>query len=598
MPQHAIPERGQIAPQYQWTLTDIYPTTADWERDFAAIEAAIAGMDAVREALSPTKESILATLKAQEAAHQKLERAWGYAYMKHDEDGRESQAQAMNDRIQSLGARVGAATAFIAPALLQMPEALLRDCLADPAFADYDRLLFGLLRNRAHVLPAEQEALLAQADEIGSAAQNTYGMLTTVDMEFPTIEGEDGQPTLVNSARLLTLLSSHDARVRRDAWLAMMGAYARYGNTFAALYAASVKNDGFHAHARGFASARAHSLFDSEIPETVYDALLDAVAERLPALHRYMRLKQKGLGLETLNLWDLYAETTRDFDIKVSYEEAFALILEALAPLGEDYIATLRAAQHEGWVDAFENQGKRGGAYSSGVYGVHPFVLMSFEGTLDSTSTLAHELGHAMHSHLSAQKQPFAKYDYTLFAAEVASTVNEILLTSYLLGKYPEAAAQQSLLGMLLEQFRGTVFRQTMFAAFEKETHLMQDRDEALTAQALSDVYEGINQRYYGAGCTVDPAVRAEWMRIPHFYRAFYVYQYATGFSAAVCIARKILREGAPAVAGYRKFLEAGGSMPPIDALRMAGVDMETPEPVREALDWFEELVGKFEGLV
>ncbi|MDR0929808.1 MAG: M3 family metallopeptidase, partial [Oscillospiraceae bacterium] len=255
-------------------------------------------------------------------------------------------------------------------------------------------------------------------------------------------------------------------------------------------------------------------------------------------------------------------------------------------------------ARDAGWVDAYENQGKSSGAYSMGMFGVHPFILMSFEGTLDSTSTLAYELGHAMHSHFSAQKQPYAKADYTLFAAEVASTVNEILLTSHLLAKYTEPAAQQSLLGMLLEQFRGTVFRQTMFAAFEKETHLMQERGEALTQQALSDLYEGINRRYYADGCTVDPAVRAEWMRIPHFYRAFYVYQYATGFSAAVCIARKILREGAPAVAGYRKFLEAGGSMPPIDALRMAGVDMETPEPVREALDWFEELVGGFEKLV
>ncbi|MDR0930020.1 MAG: M3 family metallopeptidase, partial [Oscillospiraceae bacterium] len=382
MPQNTVPERAQIAPQYQWKLTDIYPTPADWQREFEAIEAGIAEMDAVREALSPSKESILATMNAVDALSRKMERAWGYAFMKHDEDGREPNAQAMNDRMQSLGAKMGAATAFLAPALLQMPESLLQDCLSDPAFADFDRQLFGLLRNRAHVLPAEQEALLAQAAEIGNAAQNTYGLLTDADMESPTIEGEDGQPILVTDARMHTLLSGHDARVRRDAWLAKMGSYARLGNTFASLYGASVKNDVFHARVRGFASARAQSLFGYEIPETVYDALLAAVEERLPALHRYMRVKQKALGLETLNLWDMYAETTRDFDLKVTYEEAFALVMDALAPLGDDYIATLREARDAGWVDAYENQGKSSGAYSMGMFGVHPFILMSFEGTL------------------------------------------------------------------------------------------------------------------------------------------------------------------------------------------------------------------------
>ncbi|MDR0929807.1 MAG: oligoendopeptidase F [Oscillospiraceae bacterium] len=598
MPQNTVPERAQIAPQYQWKLTDIYPAPADWQREYEAIEAGIAAMDAVREVLSPNKESILAAYTAVDALSRKMVRVWGYAMTKHDEDEREPHAQAMYDRMLSLDARVDAATAFLAPALLQMPESLLQDCLADPAFADFDRQLFGLLRNRAHVLPAEQEALLAQAQEIGNAAQSTYELLTDADMESPTIEGEDGQPILVTDARMHTLLSGRDARVRRDAWLANMGSYARYGNTFASLYAASVKNDVFLARVRGFASARAHTLFNSETPETVYDALLDAVEERLPALHRYMRLKQKALGLEELNLWDMYAETTRDFDLKLTYEEAFALVMEVLAPLGDDYIATLGEARDAGWVDAFENQGKYSGAYASMVYGVHSFVLMNFEGTLDSTSTLAHELGHAMHDHLSAQKQPFAKYEYKAFAAEVASTLNEILLIIHLLDRHPEPAAQQSLLGMLLEQFRGTVFHQSMFAAFEKETHLMQERGEALTQQALSDLYESLNRRYYAGGCTVDPAVRAGWMRIPHFYCAFFVYLYATGFSAAVCIARKILREGAPAVAGYRQFLEAGDALSPIDALRLAGVDMETPEPVREALDWFKELVGTFEKLV
>ncbi len=613
-----IRARKDIDASAKWRLTDIYPTEAAWEADFAAAKDAVGGIAEVQKALASTADSILMALGAVSALGRRVEKLYSYARMRRDEDSRESGPQAMTDRISSLAVRAEAAGAFLRPALLAMPETLLTACAKDPAFAEYDRVLHDVLRNRPHTLPAEQEALLAEAGELGGAPGTIYSMFTEADLTFPAIKGENGKKTPVSDARLLTLLGSRDGRVRKDAYETVMTTYGKYGNAIAATYAASVKADVFEARARKFPSAIEATLFGNEIPVAVYDALLTAIDERLPALNRYQATKQKALGLDMLHLWDLYVDTAKDFEMKLSYDEAYELVLTALAPLGGAYVDVLRQAKGAGWVDVYENAGKHHGAYSWGCYDAHPYVLMNFEGTLDSASTLAHELGHAMHSYLSNAAQPYAKADYTLFAAEVASTVNEILLSCYLLAKHtnndsgtepkipghekdsarnPDRLARQSLLGTLLEHFRTTVFRQTLFATFEKETHAMQERGEALTKDALSALYYGINEKFYGQGCAIDDAVRYEWMRIPHFYRAFYVYQYATGFSAAVCIARRILKEGQKAVDGYMKFLSAGGSLPPLDALRLAGVDMATPGPVREALEWFEEILREFEGV-
>ncbi len=592
---NGIRAREDIAASDKWRLDHIYPSIEAWEADFAAAQAEITAMDDVRAALAPNMESILSTLGTVARLSERIKKLYRYARMLRDEDSRLSGPQALADRAESLSVRASASAAFLTPALLQMPEALLHECAVSPTFADYDRQLLEVLRSRPHTLPAEQEVLLARADEIGGGPEAIYTLLTSADISFPTITGEDGQPMSVNDARLLTFLSSRDGRVRREAYETVLGTYGKLGNTFAAIYASSVKYDVFTAQARKFGSAREASLFASEIPVPVYDALLEAVYERLPALNRYQATKQKALGLSELHLWDLYVDTAKDFEMKLTYDEAYALVLEALAPLGEDYVGTVTEAKTAGWVDIYENAGKHHGAYSWGTYGVHPYVLLNFRGTLDAASTLAHELGHAMHSYYSGQTQPATKVDYSLFAAEVASTVNEILLSCYLLEKHPEKEAQQSLLGTLLEQFRQTVFRQSLFAAFEMEAHAMQERGEPLTREALSDLHYRLNEKFYGRACIIDDVVRNEWMRIPHFYRAFYVYQYSTGFSAAVCIARRILKEGAPAVEGYRRFLAAGGSMPPITALRMAGVDMETPTPVQDALAWFEEILARYE---
>lgn len=592
--QTAVRARGEIEAQYKWRLEDIFQTVSLWEEAFISAQKAIEEMPSIQSALVPTPKSILDTLTKAVTLNELVERIYSYARMRRDEDSRETAPQAMADRAETLAVRATAATAFLSPALLAMPENLLLSCLADPAFADYTRLLGDVLRNRPHTLPAEQEMLLAEAGEIGGAPNTIYSLFTQADLTFPQIVGEEGTPTDVTDARLLTLLSSRDGRVRREAYETVMTTYGSYGNTFSAIYAASVKNDVFTARAHKFSSSLEASLFENEIPTAVYDSLLKAVHERLPALNKYLTLKKEALGLSELHMWDLYVDTTADFDLKLSYDEAYRLVLDALAPLGEDYVETLGRAKDDGWMDVFENAGKAHGAYSWGCYGVHPYVLLNFEGTLDSASTIAHELGHSMHTFYSYAAQPFAKAEYTLFAAEVASTVNEILLSSHLLETNNGRAARQSLLGTLLEHFRTTVFRQTLFAAFERETHAMQERGEALTSEAMSGLYYHINETFYGQSCAQDDAVRNEWMRIPHFYRAFYVYQYATGFSAAVCIARRILKEGAPAVVGYRKFLSAGGSLPPLEALKLCGVDMGTPEPVREALDWFEEILEQF----
>lgn len=597
MANEQIRPRDAVESRYKWHLEDIYPDFAAWEADFERAKTAVADMKAAQSALKPGRDEILAVLERSMALTRLVERLYAFARMRRDEDSRIPQSQAAADRAETLAVQASEATAFLRPALLAMPESLLKDCMQDAAFDEYTRLLASVLRHRPHTLPAEQETLLAGAGELANAPSTIYTLFTEADLTFPDITGEDGKPCTVSDARLLTLLGSRDGRVRKEAYESVMNTYGRYGNTFASIYGASVKADVFFARTHRFSSAIEASLFDSEIPVQVYDALQTAIDERLPPLNRYLALRKRALGLEALHMWDLYVDTVADYEMKLTYDEAFDLVLRALAPLGRDYVDVLARARDAGWVDVMENAGKHHGAYSWGVYGVHPYVMMNFEGTFDSASTLAHELGHAMHSYFSNQAQPFAKADYTLFAAEVASTVNEVLLNAYLLEKESDPAARQFLLGTLLEHFRTTVFRQTLFATFERETHARQEKGEALTRDTLCALYHEINRRFYGASCVVDDAVQYEWMRIPHFYRAFYVYQYATGFSAAVCIARRILREGEAAVEGYRKFLAAGGSLPPLDALRLAGVDMATPQPVREAMDWFEEILGEMETL-
>lgn len=581
--------RSQQDPRSLWDLTALYQTEAAFEQDF---EKAKGQLEQVKAWQGRVQEDPRAAIRESTAMDETLEKLYTYAGLHRDEDTGDEQRQALAARMESLIVKAQSETAFLSPELLMLPDETLEEMQKDPAFSDYSEMIRLLRREKSHILPAEQEALLAAMGEVMDAPDDIFSKFNDVDLPLPKVPDEEGNMVQLTHGNFGPLLRSRNREVRKAAFEGMNGTFEKFRSTVSAAYAGSVKGDVFRARARKYESARQASLYPLEIPETVYDNLLTEVENALPALSEYMQIRKEKLGVEELHLYDLYVPIISDFDMKLSYEEACELVCEGLQPLGEEYIATLREAFKGGWIDVYENKGKRSGAYSWGCYGAHPYVLLNHTDDLGGAMTLAHELGHAMHSFYSNQKQCFVKAGYSLFVAEVASTCNEVLLMRHLLKKFEDnKPAKAFLLNQLLEEFRTTVFRQTMFAAFEKESHAMYERGEPLTGDALSRVYLALNEKYYGSGCVVDKVIENEWMRIPHFYRNFYVYQYATGFSAAVAIAGRILKLGAPAVEDYKKFLSAGCSVPPIEALKYAGVDMEQPTAVREAMQVFRDTV-------
>lgn len=595
MIENTVP-RQERAAEDTWRLEDIYASQEAWEKDFSAIGARIDGFTKWEGKLS-NRDDCLEALKEAYGIERVADGLFTYARMRRDEDNNVSSYQALVARGMDLLTRLSTATAFIQPELTACPEAYIASLIADPAFSNFDVFLKDVLRRKPHTLSAAEERIVAMTGEIGSAPGTIYDMLTDADMKFPTIQGEDGKPVEITHANYIPMLMSGDREVRKAAYEALYGTYKAFGSTIAAAYAGSVKNDIFLAKTAKFGTSLEASLFPDEIPVAVYDALIEAVHKHLPALDKLARINAKhAAGLDAFTYYDLYVTPKDGFDIDLPFDEALALIADCLKPLGKEYTDMLIRARKERWIDCYENQGKSSGAYSWGTYDSHPYVLMSYKRNFDSVSTLAHELGHAMHSWHSNAAQCYEKSGYSLFVAEVASTVNEVLLAMELIERHPEKNAQLFLLYNLLDGFRTTVFRQTMFAEFEKESHRMAEAGEPLTAEALNKVHDGLNKLYYPS-CKPDEWIGWEWMRIPHFYRAFYVYKYATGFSAATAIASRIRKEGAPAVADYKRFLSAGGSLPPIEALKLAGVDMSRGEPVEKALELFEELLTKYESL-
>ena len=591
-----LKNRNEMDARWQWRLDHIFETEAAFE---AAMEEAKKGIEEMKKWQGRVAEDPRQAIRDSFAGSLKIEWLMAYASMHKDEDSSDPERQARSSKVQSLIVAASSAAAFLDPELLALPEEKLQEMMDDPDFSDYSEMLRGLLRQKPHTLPAEQEALLAAAGEVFRAPNEIFGMFDNVDVPLPEVTQEDGSKARLTHGNYGPLIRSKNREIRKEAFEGMMGTFKNFASTLTAIYAASVKGDCFRAKVRHYDSARQASLAPHEIPESVYDNLLAEVDAALPALNEYMEIRKKQLGLDELHLYDLYVPMINDYDMKMTYPEAFDLVCEGLQPLGEEYIAKLREGFEGGWIDVYENKAKRSGAYSWGCYGVHPYVLLNHTDDLGGAMTLAHELGHAMHSFHSDRAQCYAKAGYSLFVAEVASTCNEVLLMRHLMEKHKDdKKAAAFLCNQLLEEFRTTVFRQTMFAAFEKEAHEMHERGEALTAQSLSKMYYALNEKYYGGGCKVDELIECEWMRIPHFYRNFYVYQYATGFSAAVAIANRILKEGAPAVADYKKFLSAGGSVPPIEALRYAGVDMEKPDAVKDALQVFADTVKQLKGLV
>ncbi len=593
---HQQKTRSEMDKRWMWNLNDILDGSPAFDKMFAEAEAAVSAVAAFQGRVADDPR---AAIKASFDLEKLLERLFVYARMRQDEDGSDSEAQLLITRIQGLSARAGAAASFLQPELVALPEETLRALEKDPDFSEYSMYIDDILLSKPHTLPAAEEKVIATLREVMGAPDDIFTMLSDVDMPFPMVRDEDGSEVRLSGAVYSRLLRSRNREVRRGAYEAMMNAYAAYRQTYAATYRYNVKADVASARVRHYDNAVTASLAPHRIPVSVYDNLLKSVENMLPALNRYLALRKKQLGVEELHLYDLYVPIVDGFDMHMTYPEAFQLVKKGLAPLGEHYGKLLDEAYNGGWIDVYENRGKHSGAYSWGVYGTHPYVLLNHTDDLNGAMTLAHELGHAMHTWHSNGAQPYAKAGYSLFVAEVASTCNEMLLMRSLMNEYKEdRKASAYLANQLLEEFRGTVYRQTMFAAFERESHRMEEEGLPLTADTLSEVHYQLNEKYYGASCVIDDCVRHEWMRIPHFYSSFYVYQYATGFSAAVYIANRILTEGQPAVDDYMKFLSAGGSVPPIEALKLAGVNMEDPATVEDALRVFADTVAQLEALL
>ena len=586
-----IRKRNEIEDKYKWDLTHIYASDEAWGKDFdevMALAGSFAGFDG--HVAEDPKKAIIAVNRL----YERIMPVYEYAFLRKETDNTDSTAQALKDKAARLYVTAMTNTAFLEPELLEMPEEDLQALIRDPEMVDYDAMLRRMLLGKPHTLPKEQERLIAMMGEVAEAPGEIFSALSDADMKFPPITMPDGSEQELTEGNYSTFIRSDNREVRRQAFHNIMSTYESYGNTIAGTYSSSVKKDQFMAVSHHYTSAREAAMKPLEIPESVYDNLIDAVHEYIPVLQDYLRLRKELLGLDELHLYDLYTPIVKDFKMDLSYERAFDLVLEGLKPMGEDYIAKLREARDNRWIDVYPSMGKSSGAFSAGdLREVHPYVLLNHNDNLDSAFTIAHELGHSMHSFYSNTNQPAPKSDYSLFVAEVASTCNEAVMQRYLTETMTDPKAQAYLLNYLLEQFRTTVFRQTMFAEFEKISHEMAAQGIPLTKESLSEAYFKLNELYYGETCFMDQEIASEWMRIPHFYRAFYVYVYATGLCAAVSLSEKILTEGESAVRDYRKFLSAGCSVPPIEALKLAGIDMSRPEPVRQALEVFRETVRK-----
>ncbi len=586
-----IRKRSEIEDQYKWDLTHIYASDEAWEKDYDAVAAEIGTLSAFDGHVAEDPKKAIITVNE---TVERILPIYEYAFLRKETDNTDDTAQALKDKAMRLYVTAMTVVSFLEPELLSMPEEDLKALGEDPELRDYDTMLRRLLLLKPHTLPKEQERLIAMMGEVAEAPETIFSALSDADMKFPPVKMPDGTEQELTEGNYSTFIRSDDRDVRRQAFLNIMNTYASYGNTIAGTYGASVKKDQFAAASHHYASAREAAMKPLEIPESVYDNLIEAVHEYLPVLQDYLRLRKELLQLDELHLYDLYTPIVKDFRMDLPYGKAFDLVLEGLKPMGEDYIEKLKEARDNRWIDVYPSIGKSSGAFSAGsLRNVHPYVLLNHNNNLDSAFTIAHELGHSMHSYYSNTNQPAPKSDYSLFVAEVASTCNEAVMQRYLTETMTDPKAQAFLLNHLLEQFRTTVFRQTMFAEFEKISHEMAAQGIPMTKQSLSDAYFKLNEQYYGETCYMDSEIASEWMRIPHFYRAFYVYVYATGLCAAVSLSDRILREGESAVKDYRKFLSAGCSVPPIEALKLAGIDMSRPEPVRQALEVFRETVKK-----
>lgn len=592
-------KRSQVNPQDTWNLEDLFSTERDWEQSLEEIQALADQIAAMVGRAGAAATDLLKMLETSARMEEKLERAFSYAARLFDEDQKNARHQAMSQRVYMLYAGIAGKCAFMTPEILAIPEEVLEQFYQEePGLEFYRKQIQEIQRTKEHSLSTEMETLLAMSSEMGQTMTQAYSVLNNADLVFPEMTDENGETIRISTGRFIGLLESSDRRVRREAFEKYYSVYEQFARTMAALYDGQVKKQIFHARARKYPSTLEAAVNVNNVPAAVYRNLLDTVEKNLDKMHRYVRLRKKCLALDELHMYDIYTPMITDAAREISYQEAKETVLAALAPMGEDYVAKVKEGFENRWIDVYENEGKRSGAYSAGAYGAHPYVLLNYSGTLDSMFTLAHEMGHAMHSYYSNITQPYIYADYKIFVAEVASTCNEILLMEYLLQNTKDQKERAYLYNHYLDSFKGTIYRQTMFAEFEKRTNEMVEQGQSLTADSLCSLYGELNEKYYGPDMISDREISFEWARIPHFYMNFYVYQYATGFSAAVALARGILKEGQPAVDRYKKFLCGGCSESPTQLLRIAGVDLESPAPIQEALDMFDEILTKLEELV
>ncbi len=592
-----IPKRSEVDPKNTWATEDLFANDEAWEQAMAELASMPEQMASFRGRLGESGACLLDYFRLSDTYSLKISRAANYAFRKADEDTAVGRYQEMRGKIISLDVAVSSASAFDTPEILAIPdETLERFYRETPDLQLYRRALDKIRARRAHVLSDAEEKLLASAGEMAESPEQIGSMFRDADLKFPDAVDANGEKHQLTQGSYIPMLQSADRVLRKSAFETLYHTFGSFKNTTAACLDAQMKQLIFFSRARKYDSALDASLARTEVPVSVYTNLIQTVSDNLPYMHRYVRLRKKLMGLDELHMYDIYTTLVSDAEREITFEQAKQTVLEGLAPLGENYRAMLEEGFANRWIDVYENEGKRSGAYSSGAL-PHPYVLLNHQNTLDSQFTLAHEMGHALHSYLSLKNQPTVYSDYVIFVAEVASTCNEVLLMRHLLSKTTDKRERAYLINYFLEQFRGTLYRQTMFAEFELMMSRRAEAGQALTADALCEMYYDLNKKYYGEDVVVDREIAMEWARIPHFFYNFYVFQYATGFSAAVAIANRILREGQPAVDDYLKFLSSGSTMDPISLLKIAGVDMASPAPINDALKIFDDLISEMEAL-
>ena len=593
-----VPAREEVSEADTWDLEQIYGSDEEWRAAYEAADERIDELAAFEGRTTDDAETLLAVLERRDEVLREVETVFAYARMRRDEDTSDQEAQAMAARGQSLYADAQSAASFVVPELQELSSSEFDELVdEEPALARYDQYVDDVLRTKAHTRSAEVEELLADLGEVTGATGEVYTMLSNADMSFPTVEDPDGEPVEITQSTFVNLLKRSDRDFRRRVYESYFDEWESVRNTVATSYAKSVTADVELARARHYETAREAALDGPNVPVDVYDTLVETVNDQLGTLHRHAELKREALDVDELRMWDLYMPLADGDAPDVSYEEACEHVIEAVAPLGDDYQSRLAAGLDSRWVDVYENEGKRSGAYSGGTYDTQPYILMNYQDDVTSMYTLAHELGHSLHSEYAKENQPYVYASYELFVAEVASTVNEALLTEHLLETVEDPAFRAHILNEFLERVRSTLFRQTLFAEFEHRTHELEEAGEPLTADRLDELFAELKGRYYEPA-VLDDRIAREWMRIPHFYRAFYVYQYSTGLSAALALVDRILEDGDSAAADYREFLSLGSREYPLDLLRTAGVDMASPEPVERAIERYDDRLDQLAGVI